>query len=867
MFHVIVRATSVVIKPGKEAMSVLTPLINLHTYEDEFQDVTRVLGFIYDEQHDVLYFHRGIDIQYLRKLLVSCDIVSEPFDPYVEMKYNFEEVIPPRDDDQQDCIDFIAGENAHASNINDSQIFLVKKTGFGKAEPYTRKIPTPTPQGYTLMGDLKVGDYVFDQNGKPTKVTGVFDQGERPIYEITFSDGRHAYCADEHLWKVFTYSGKGFVLKTKDLLYTYRFKHAGEDPTRDPYKYRFKIPVCKPVEFPKRNDLPIDPWVLGCFIGNGCCRERPLTISACSAEIPNKIAEILGYKVKKSCDFNYSYVFYNPRTLKPIQTEDFFAELPEFIGAYSYHKRIPQIYLTADKHTRLSILQGLMDTDGHISVNENRFHIGYTSTSEGLLHDIQQILYSFGWSGRITPDQRIEKYTKGFCGVLTFRIPNEFKWMLFRTKKKLDVAKSAKHQLQDKRYNGLLIKNIRYIGDVPCRCIMVDNPEHLYLTEDFIVTHNTFCTGYAIGLYNAKALIVTHRDNLRDQWVDSLINMNGYPERSMHEITTTAEFEQIATGRFDRNAYRDIDIFLITHATFRAGLKRVGDIEIAQNFGRNLGIGLKVIDEAHLEFRDTILLDIVFNVRRNLYITATDGRSSKDENSIFRHVFSNTTFYQKKVLDPKIPKHPDKWVEYITVDVNTHVKPNVYRFRVAGGKGMSAVSYGKWVIAHDPKQTHFKACVDIVKQIYKEEPTAKILLFMPLIELCTECAYFLIQHLNYDESFDYDLNIKTVNSHNSKSENEINKRADIIVTTIQSLGTGSDIKGVTDIINCSPIVSKIVVQQVLGRIRYIPKKCHYYDIVDQSVPADRFWWKSRSKTLKRLCTNSQHISWVEEEPV
>jgi hypothetical protein len=509
MFHVIVRATSVVIKPGKEAMSVLTPLINLHTYEDEFQDVTRVLGFIYDEQHDVLYFHRGIDIQYLRKLLVSCDIVSEPFDPYVEMKYNFEEVIPPRDDDQQDCIDFIAGENAHASNINDSQIFLVKKTGFGK----------------------------------------------------------------------------------------------------------------------------------------------------------------------------------------------------------------------------------------------------------------------------------------------------------------------------------------------------------------------TFCTGYAIGLYTAKALIVTHRDNLRDQSLDSLINMNGYPECSMHEITTTAEFEQIATGRFDRNAYRDIDIFLITHATFRAGLKRVGDIEIAQNFGRNLGIGLKVIDEAHLEFRDTILLDIVFNVRRNLYITATDGRSSKDENSIFRHVFSNTTFYQKKVLDPKIPKHPDKWVEYITVDVNTHVKPNVYRFRVAGGKGMSAVSYGKWVIAHDPKQTHFKACVDIVKQIYKEEPTAKILLFMPLIELCTECAYFLIQHLNYDESFDYDLNIKTVNSHNSKSENEINKRADIIVTTIQSLGTGSDIKGVTDIINCSPIVSKIVVQQVLGRIRYIPKKCHYYDIVDQSVPADRFWWKSRSKTLKRLCTNSQHISWVEEEPV
>ena len=176
---------------------------------------------------------------------------------------------------------------------------------------------------------------------------------------------------------------------------------------------------------------------------------------------------------------------------------------------------------------------------------------------------------------------------------------------------------------------------------------------------------------------------------------------------------------------------------------------------------------------------------------------------------------------------------------------------------------MSSVSYGKWVIQHDKKQTHFKVCKELLRDIYQNEPSAKVIVFMPLIELCTECAYFL-NELNYDESFKYDLTVKTINSHNSKSENEYNKSADVIVTTIQSLGTGSDIKGVTDIICCSPFVSKIVAQQVFWRIRYIDKKCHYYDIIDESVQMDLYWWRSRSKVLKNMATKYIQLSWSEE---
>lgn len=860
MYQVTIRATSILVRPGAEAAKLLQPLLNMHEYEDEYQDTVNVIGYMYDEEHDTLYLHKGVDLEYLRRLLVDVEFKYNLYHPYKEMRMEYEEVIPPRDEDQEDCINFIAGIKSHASNINDSQIFLVKTTGFGKAEPYSRKIPTPTPQGFTYMGDLKVGDYVFDRTGKPTKVLAIYEQGIQLVYKITFADGRTAYCAQDHLWKINHGSFKApIIVSTRILKNIYRsISGTPQKGNRSKYVYHSSIPVSGIVEYPHQ-DVPIDPWVLGCLIGNGCCRERSLTISSGDNIVPNKIASRCGFIAKKNSDFNYSYTFYHENG-KVVTTNEFFEKIPMMINKYSHEKTIPDIYLHNDPETRLQLLQGLMDTDGSISYREGRWSVSYTSTSKTLLEQIKWLLWSFGWSGCITVDGREGKYKKGYCGVLVFRLPNTQKHKLFSCGKKKMLSEQAKDQPQKDWYSNLIIKHIGLSHSDNCRCIVVDNPEHLYLTEDFIVTHNTYCTGHGIGDFGVKSLIVVHRDNLRTQWLKSLYDMNGFTSRDVHEITSTEELEMIANGQLTY----DYDVYLMTHATFRAGCKRINDIEKIGNITKNLFIGFKVIDEAHLEFRDTLLMDFLFNVKRNLYLTATDGRSSRDENAIFKHVFANTTYYKKAILTDGM-KHPDKWVDYITVDINTHVNPNVYRYRVNGGRGMSAITYGKWVIQRDKKQTHFKVCRDIIRMIYENEPSAKVLVFMPLIDLCTDCAYFLSMQLNNDESFDYSLNIKTVNSHNSKQENQTNIHADVIVTTIQSLGTGSDIKGITDIICCSPLVSRIVAQQVLGRIRYINKPCHYYDIVDMSVPADIYWWKSRSRTFKRLTKKYDHISWKEDE--
>ena len=368
----------------------------------------------------------------------------------------------------------------------------------------------------------------------------------------------------------------------------------------------------------------------------------------------------------------------------------------------------------------------------------------------------------------------------------------------------------------------------------------------------------TFCSGVGICKYGMKALIVMHRNTLRTQWLNSLYNMSGLSDQYVHEIETSEEFEKIAHNKHEF----DYDVYLLTHATFRAGIKRIGDLNLIMNIPKNLGIGIKIIDEAHLEFRDTIMMDFCFNIKRNLYITATDGRSQKDENSIFKHVFSNVLYYKPSaMLTINLPK---KWVEYYAVEVNTNCKPNMYKYKVNGGRGMNPASYGKWVIQYDKKKTHFKCCKDIVKEFYNRDQYSKILLFMPLIELCEECAYFLKIQLDKDTDFNYDLDIRTINSKNSPKDNEYAKSADIIVTTIGSCGTGTDIPGITGIISCSPFVSKINAQQIFGRIRYCGKICQYYDIYDSSVPMDVFWHRSRSKKFKEMALSFNTLYWTEE---
>ena len=114
-----------------QSLPLLQPLLNLLTYEDEYVEQIKTLGFMLDEETDILYLHKGVDPEYLRRLLINVHFVLEPCDPCKEMDFEYDEIITPRNEEQVDVINFITGTNEHSSNIKDSQIFVVKKPGFG----------------------------------------------------------------------------------------------------------------------------------------------------------------------------------------------------------------------------------------------------------------------------------------------------------------------------------------------------------------------------------------------------------------------------------------------------------------------------------------------------------------------------------------------------------------------------------------------------------------------------------------------------------------------------------------------------------------------------------------------------------------
>ena len=387
-------------------------------------------------------------------------------------------------------------------------MILAGYSGSGKAQPSDTVIPTP--EGYKQLGDIKVGDYVYDRLGKPTKVLGVYPQGILDCYTVTLSDGRKTQCNDEHLWSYYTNKGN---LCTKTL----REMIDGGIKTKKFNKY--KIPTNKAIEY-NYKELPLDPYVLGSFIGNGCCKERALTISSNDEEQVKTIADILNVKYKRNHEKNYSWGFlrndkyispFNGHEVKYLHTKDI---LPKEICCDAYNKRIPAEYKYSSIEQRYALLQGLFDTDGYINNKAPRFNISYCTTSKLLANDIMEILRSLGYICSVIEDKRSleRKNIKNghICYEIHLLCDNSEKEKFFRLARKKEIAIKAKEYKKNRNYNQISITNIEkenYQKEMVC--IYVDNDEHLYLTNDYIVTHNTTSLKGLIKLMESNGMTYT----------------------------------------------------------------------------------------------------------------------------------------------------------------------------------------------------------------------------------------------------------------------------------------------------------------------------------------------------------------------
>lgn len=778
---------------------------------------------LFGDEKDVIYITSGFlkikdpVIQSLPRGVVKQPPMPAKIDLKVERS--------PRSQLQRDCIEKLTTSNS-------SKITVECRPGSGKLEPYSRHIPTPTKQGYTLMGDLKVGDYVFDRTGKPTKILKIFEHGVQDIYKITFRDGRTAYCGKEHLWTV--KSHKNGIWKTvmlQDMIGDFKRINPSKlsNPNRDPYAYKYYIPMCKPVQYPNRY-VSIDPWVMGAFIGNGCCTLPYLTISSISDEIPNEIARLCGIISQKKIPKNpndYSYIF-KDKEGHAIRTNEFFKDYPEVMD-YSRNKSIPEDYLYNDVNTRTRLLQGLMDTDGSISGSDGlRYNVTYSSTSFALLKDLQTLIYSLGFTtGPVHVDKRTDKYINEFCGEIHLRVPNIAKPSLFTVSYKHELAMESLKYDKDNRYDDLLIKDISYSHREKCRCIMVDNDEHLYLTEDYIVTHNTFMALYSICKLGLKTLIIAPTTMLKKQWIEEFVEA-GIDEKDIAKKIQDAPSKSVCVVTISsiENELRDNWFGLL-------------------NILRESNFGIKIIDEAHLHLKGVLKFDAICNIKHNWYMSATLGRSDEAEDSILNRALLDA---ERFVGSAKYEEYQKKYVNVIFQDVwyNPSQKLCNETFKF-GSKGLVRSTYYNMLMQYKNGIPFITNIISLIKRIdniktYK----GKTLVLLPLLETID----VVLQYIKNDPYF-RNISYSGVDGSMPLTERKNAMECDLILATSMSMGTGVDVQNLAAVINFDQYSSPIINEQIVGRLRDRGKETWYVDICDHVKQARSIenWGRKRRNLI------------------
>jgi replicative DNA helicase len=364
---------------------------------------------------------------------------------------------------------------------------ILAPTGVGKSLPYSEPVLTPT--GWVTMGDIKIGDKVVGSDGKEQYVLGVYPQNVRPIYKVEFTDNTFVNCDEEHLWSVNTLNmrtGKTRVKGKSTYRPNYGYKVVKTSDMMNDIKkrgrYNYRLPVVSPVDFEKR-DVLIDPYLLGLLLGDGSMCDSGVRISTKDDELFETIQHL-----EEHSSYN-EYERNETKTIKYINFKTQIKKRIEFYGLLnkkSNNKFIPKDYLYNSLDVRVSILQGLMDTDGYV---DKKGTTQFTTISERLCNDVRELVLSLG--GTVRVNSKIPTYTydgEKKQGQLAYTITISFANNIvpFRLLRKVD-----RYYIRTKYIEQKYVKSITYSHDVEAVCIKVSNPDELFVTRDYVLTHNT----------------------------------------------------------------------------------------------------------------------------------------------------------------------------------------------------------------------------------------------------------------------------------------------------------------------------------------------------------------------------------------
>jgi phage terminase large subunit-like protein len=382
--------------------------------------------------------------------------------------------------------------------VPDDVSIYVRSAGRGSGKALALDTPVPTPGGWTTIGDLRVGDWLYDELGEKCRVTyATGTQYDRPCYRVEFSDGSAIVADGEHRWVTNTAKARKAAGRAADPRSGPEVRTTEQIARTVTTGYRqdrnHSVDVALPLWLPEAT-LPIHPYVLGAWLGDGSSKDAAITVSdddleemvghlrASGVSTFGKPRRKAGAKCVTIPMGRGKGVPRDPATGRLLPNEGLWSAL-KALGVWG-NKHVPAIYLRASIDQREALLQGLMDTDGtNCSGN-----VEFDNTNEGLADAVFELVVSLGWQA--TRGKKRAMLNGVDYGVMHRVIFNPDR-PVFRLARKR-ILQRAPGGPQSSRRRRRYITAVEPVASVPVRCLTVDSPSHQFLAgRSMIPTHNT----------------------------------------------------------------------------------------------------------------------------------------------------------------------------------------------------------------------------------------------------------------------------------------------------------------------------------------------------------------------------------------
>lgn len=440
-----------------------------------------------------------------------------------------------------------------------NRVCISMPPGTQKCQPLYSKILTPT--GFIQMGDVKVGTKVISGTGNTATVLSISHKKKRKIYEVTFDDGSKTRCSDNHLWTVQTRddrrrknkdgSEKYRTIELSEILKNYKLENGK--------RKNYSIDYTPKIDCFEKKEFFLHPYVVGALIGDGGLTGGSVLLSSTDEELLTQFDSFLpnGYnlKFKERCTYAVNgHEGNNAKAGSLVRKE---LDRLGLFGKKSIDKFIPKDYLYGNYEQRLWLLRGLMDTDGSAS----KHYCTYATISEQLADDVCELVHSLG--GYASKNNRKAGYKKDD----KYKQCNDYFEIIIQFTYGMDsifslTRKSEKYKPK-RRTMKRFISEIEYIGEEECQCIYIDDESHLYITDDYIITHNTtlekfFCS-WIIGKYPKDySLFFSHNSDITEKFYKGVMDITtDSTEYKWSEIfpnvplqSTNAKLQEINFGKY-----------------------------------------------------------------------------------------------------------------------------------------------------------------------------------------------------------------------------------------------------------------------------------------------------------------------------